>query len=292
MTETGAEPESRRALAERVMLAETQMTPRDYMKFMNTLMRRPGLVDDALLRENETRRFLENQRLTAFRRVALSDDVTLFRGRRGWRRRSLLVAVTAQLGRMTIPAPAFLQSLPAGGWDVLMLHDSARTHFRRGCAGFAGSFPALAARVAAMAARYRKVVIVGASIGGLTAIRLALKVPGARGVSVGGMPANDIDRMFREPAHFAFDPLCACLSARQRDLVFLFSDGHRRDRLAAQRYAGMTGGRAFPLMSSAIHGVFAELWRNGRLQEVLAYLTQDQADWPALRRVLATAVRA
>lgn len=253
---------------------------------MRTLEAEPSASD--LIRANESWAHLSGVAdLEPYQRCELAADVTLFRGRSRPKGRGLLVAFTARFGRVTIATAAFLQCIPASDWDVLMLRDSAQTHYRRGCAGFADGFPALAERVAAMIPAYDRTVVMGASIGGFPAIRLALAMEWFRGVSFGGTVASDIDRMFHDPfPGLAFDPICACLPQVRRDLVFVHGADHPRDRRAARNFAKITGGRTFGMAGYRGHAVVAELWQRGRLSPFLAALMNDRLQGPALHQAL------
>ncbi len=276
-----------RRMQARILEAESRETPRAFMAVLRTLRRDPSAA--GLIAENETRQFLARVWWPqSFVRQDFGPDVTLFRGRKHPGGRRLLVAVTALWGRMTIPTPVFLQSVLARDWDVLLLRDGARTHYRRGCAGYADSFPALVERVAGLASGYAGCCAMGTSMGGLTAIRLALQIPGARGVSVGGRAAADIARLFQDRfAGLAFDPLCACLPEASRDLVFLHGGDNVHDRRVARQFAEITGGQRIGLRDMKAHAILADFWRQGTLKPALAALMDQRLTGGRLARSLA-----
>jgi hypothetical protein len=261
----------------RILDAETRHSPREFMKFISTVRSNPDL--SKLAAGNETRQALAKRwRLEPYKHEDISADVTLFRGRRSAKGRRLLVAMTALLGRMTVSTPAFLQCLPARKWDVLILRDSAKTHYRRGCVGYADNFPDLTEQVQRLAAAYAGCCVIGTSMGGFPAIRMALRIQGARGVSLGGRPVVDVVRLFHDRfAGMAFDPLCDCLPKMERDLIFVHGAENRSDLKAARQFAKIAGGRTCGLPGIAAHGFIADIWRKGRLSQFLETVTDPKS---------------
>ena len=262
------------------------------MQALEAISARRGTAARTLIAQNETLAELRAAaRLEPFRMQRISADATLYRGTSFWRRRGLLVAVTGFQPRMQVSTAVFLQAVPAGRWDVLMLRDPQKTHFRLGCEGFGDSLTALTARLVTIARGYPKVVVLGQSMGGLVAIRAALRVPGARGVSFGGKPANDIARLFETAGSFsAFDPLCACLPKAARDMIFVYSEDHAADAHAAQEYAALVGGIAVPVAKMREHGTVLGLWKRGRLAQFLAIVLNLRLGTKVLPRALFAAV--
>lgn len=218
--------------------------------------------------------------LQPFAAEPIGPDACLYRGAPAPRGRRLMVLLTGRLQRPMLPLPVFLQRVPAAEWDVLLLRDSRLTHYRAGCLGLAEGFAALAAAVAERARPYAGALAFGTSMGGLAAVRLALRCATAgramAAISVGGQPPDDFLRLFAEvPPPPAFDPLCACLAPAGpagRPFVFVHAGGHERDGLIARSLAALSGGRALAVEGTAAHGVLAELWHDGRLDGFLAAL--------------------
>jgi hypothetical protein len=224
-----------------------------------------------LLRATPTVTFLQGQqRLEPFARRELSEGATLYTGRGPASGRSLMVGFCGKANRLMMPLPVFLQHLPAADWDVLVLKDARRTHFRRGVGGFAGNFPGLVGRVASLGAGYGRCVALGTSMGGLPAARFALLAGVERGISIGGRPPNDVLRLQGRSAPLdAFDPLCACLPSQERNLLFAYAVGCANDAEPAEAYAGLTGGRDLPVDGHANHGLLHDLHLRGALQDFL-----------------------
>jgi pimeloyl-ACP methyl ester carboxylesterase len=280
------EPSAARKLQAHIYEAEVRMTPRDFMAWIKRAAREPDAAD--LIQSNETRQFLTRKWwLKRFQKEDFGPHVSLYRGRTWTKGRGLLVGVTAGQGGLTIPTPALLQCVSARKWDVLMLRDPDRNQYRRGCAGFADTFPALAERVAEIGRPYAHCTVVGTSLGGLAAIRLALTMPGVRGVSVAGVPARDINSLFKDSfPGLAYDPLCACLPEVSRDLWFVHGADHRADRRTAKQFATITGGKTFGIDGCKTHNIFALLWRKQLLSPFLAAILDGRRQGRKLRAEL------
>ncbi len=281
---------ARRQLQVDILDAETRLTPKEYWSFIRSLRLDPAAKD--LVEANETRVYLKNKWwLRRYRRVDLTDHVTLYKGRRSASGRGLLIGIAAFYGRMTVPTPVFLQSLSPRHWDVLIVRDPSQNQFRRGSAGFGDDIPKLAHRITEVAAPYGRSVVLGTSMGGLAAIRLALLCPGTRGISIGGVRALDVRRMYSDPfPGLAYDPLCDCLPKLRRDLWFLHGSTHVQDKKVAGQYAQTTRGHRFAVPDCPSHAVFAHLWRQGRLEPFLAALLDTSLSPKALRQRL-TAIK-
>jgi len=172
--------------------------------------------------------------------------------------------------RNRAPLPLFLQHLPAAGWDVLILKDTLRTHYRQGVSGFSDSFLGLIGRVASLGTGYSRRVVLGTSMGGFPAARFALLARAERGISIGGRPPNDVLRLRgRSAPPDAFDPLCACLPPQGRNLLFTYAAGCANDSEPAEAYASLTGGRDLPVDGQVDHGLLHGLHLKGALQDFL-----------------------
>lgn len=102
--------------------------------------------------------------------------------------KTLLVCFTGVARRLFMPIPVFLQHVPAGRFDLLVLRDPSRNGYRDGLAGVADDFDGLVREIGTMFDRraYRSVVTYGTSGGGLPAIVTALRYGLDKGVSVAG----------------------------------------------------------------------------------------------------------
>jgi hypothetical protein len=131
----------------------------------------------------------------AFRRRDLSDHASFFEGAGdAGAGRCLVVGFTGIALRMNVPAPVFLQALPAAACDVVILRDPGRAAFLAGVPGYAPDLPALAERLAADLPGGRHPGgwrCIGTSAGGAAALYFGRLAGARRAVSVdGGHPAG------------------------------------------------------------------------------------------------------
>lgn len=223
-----------------------------------------------------------------FRAHSMAEGAILYSGK-GRHRRSLRVAFTGRASRMMLPLAAFLQCVPARDWDVLLLADRTYQHYRFGCGSFATSFPGIVAAVQRMSGEYARVMAMGTSMGGLPAARFGLQT-GRPAVAFGARPPSDIARLFgRRAAPPAFDPFCACLPQRARDLIFVHSAGHADDSATARRIAERAGGASLSVDGCDGHAVLGQLWGQDRLGPFLSALLADgsrDARWANAQKAL------
>ena len=262
----------------RLMAFENRATPQEFSDLLRQETRGIGSAFGAALRGSVVAQDLALfDRLEQFQPVEMGDGATLYRGAAATQGRGLLVALTGRMQRLSLPTPIFLQRVPAAEWDVLMLRDPLTMHFRLGSPGFADSLPGLAQRVKDMARSYRRTLLFGNSMGGLPAVQIALMAGDLRAVSVGAQPQSDIMRLFRvATCPPAYDPVCACLSPRRRDLMFYHAEGHADDSTLAGVLACKTGGVAVPVPGTSRHSTISELWQDGRLGAFIAAVLAGQ----------------
>ncbi len=272
-----------RQLELRLRQAELNLTPVEYWHFFRSL--RAAHPDNALIASNPIWPDLRSAWwLQRYATTQVSPNVALYFGGGQPGRRGLLICFSGYFGGMTIPTAVFLQAIPARKWDVLVLRDPTQNQFRQGCKGFADTPSGLARRLRDIARPYAKCVVLGASMGGFAAIRVALALPETRGISLGGIRAFDVQRLCRDPSPgLAFDPLCACLPPEQRDLWFLHGGGHKRDGFNANGYAAIVGGSVVGLPGCEKHNVLEYMWRSGKLKRYLAALTDTRLTGQRLR---------
>lgn len=194
-------------------------------------------------------------------------------------RRTLVVAFTGAAFRLMLPIAVVLQNLDADRHDLLLLFDRARTQFLGGVPGVADDLPALVAALDRLAdfGRYRRLVFLGTSAGGLPALYAAIEARAARGVSVGGSVPDDIpQRVQTRDTDLA--PLRAAL-ARSRggttELVCVCGERHARDRGNAYWYAANAGAAVVEVPGYADHNVLQGVFEAGNLRAFLARLVDE-----------------
>lgn len=183
-----------------------------------------------------------------------------------------MIGFTGLRGRLGIPTACLLERLDARRRDLLLLHDASRSQFRLGCRGLARDLPGLVGAIAVRAgeAAYARRVAIGYSIGALPAAQYGVLAGIDRVVAVGARPRDDALRLARRQAvPTAFDPLCACLASRRRELLFVHAEHHAVDRACAGALARPAGGVAVAVRGQEVHGLIDALWVIGALERFL-----------------------
>lgn len=229
----------------------------------------------------------------AFRRRDLSDNATFYEGEGEGTPRCLVVAFTGIALRMNVPAPAFLQALPAAACDVVILRDPGRAAFLAGVPGYAADLPALAARLAADLPGGRHpagIRCIGTSAGGAAALYLGRLVGARRAVSVDGAhPAGLKLRLAAEVDRGALDAAVAGMPPGAEMLVAAHGISDPRDAVRGRLLAaGLPGAHALTIAVQGPHGLLGTLLARRLLARFLAeVLLADTprdalpATWPA-----------
>lgn len=253
---------------------ENLLTPREYADLYRRLLTE-GHPNAVLMARSPVRRGLSGAAaLQHFRRRSIAPGAWIYRHPEARRGRSLLVCFTGKGGRMGVAITGFLQAVAAERFDVLVLRDRAETHYRAGLSPGDTGFDDIVALVAALTRRlgHGHVTAMGASMGGMAAVRLGLWPGCGRAVALCGRPPNDAPRLLAQCAPAAFTPLCACLPRARRPLVFVHPDVTGPDRDWARHFARLTGGSALAVPGTGQHAILGELSKTGRLQPFLDHI--------------------
>ena len=253
-----------------VALLELHATPAEFMGERDAAVATGNLARVAALDASDTGRDLANfVDLQSYRRVELAPGATLYRG--PGERRRLLLAFTGRRDRLGLPTPVFLQHMDARRWDVLLLRDAQRCHFRMGVAGVGDSVPQVHAWLAKEVARYRHAATLGVSAGGLPAVWAGMALGLYRVICLSGQRPQDVQRLFgKDAVPTPFDAACACVDvAKPRPLVFVHGGGHAADTQFSAELATLTGGIPFGVPGCRVHGMPGFVWQRGRLQAFL-----------------------
>lgn len=278
-----------RAAPAAIRRLEEDATPLEFAAALAMIRRLPEAVRLPLRRSILSRQ-LRGAEPEPYRRHALGDSVILYSGPEDApKRKTLLIAFAGAAMRLMVPVGVVLQHLPASQYDVVLLRDQRRAHYERGIPGYAETLLALMRRLGADlgAQRYRRVVTLGTSMGGLPALRGGILLGADLAISLGGRPIWHVDRLINPErvAVPAFDVLCPCGPAGA-ELLLVYAARNAEDRegpalLAATRQvrrlevateqhnvllhpvkAGL-GGRLLPALVAgdvaAAEAIFAEL---------------------------------
>jgi hypothetical protein len=253
-----------------VAVLELHATPLEFMGERDAAVAAGNLARVAEMDASETGRDLAKwPDLQPYRRINLAAGATLYRGP-GARRR-LLIAFTGRRDRLGLPGPVFLQHMDAKRWDVLLLRDVQRCHFRQGVVGVGTTAVQVHVWLAQQVARYRHAATLGFSSGGLPAVWAGMALGVNRVICLSGQRPQDVQRLFgKGPVLPAYDAACACLDAAvPRPIIFVHGAGHGADAQFATALAAQTGGLSFAATGCRVHGVPGFIWQRGRLQAFL-----------------------
>lgn len=275
---TGAEPRRRGMVFNQI---EDMLTPGEYVA-LGSRLTDPELT--AAYARRSVTRMMAGQTPRSYRRRRVAADVLLFSDPAyPSAHKTLLVGFAGRLGRLMIPNVGFVQCLAPESFDILILADPAKRHFRGGLPGYGENFPGLVAAVQRdfPPAAYRRTVAIGASMGGLPAVWYGLMAGANRTICIGGRAAWDITRLLQGegPAH-AYDPICACCTPSHSEIVFVHAHDHAIDRIQAGHFAKILGAQTLPIPGVKDHSPLGYLWETGSLPAFLAQITQARTFRP------------
>jgi hypothetical protein len=221
-----------------------------------------------------------------FRRHPLAEHATFYEGTAG-AKRMLVVGFCGIAMRMNLPAPAFLQALPAARCDVVILADPARAAFLGGVKGYAPSLPALVERLAkdAPATRYPGGIrCIGTSAGGAASLCFGLLAGARRAMSVDGAhPAAMMLRDVPDLDRHAFDKALAGRARSGTELICAHGATHERDTIRGRLLAaGLPGARSMAVAVEGGHGLLGPLLTRRLLARFFAEVLLSETEAAAL----------
>ncbi len=201
--------------------------------------------------------------------------------------RGLVIGLTGAAMRMNLPVPFFLQALPPGRCDMLLLRDSARASFLCGVPGYAADVPALAERIAAdlPLVRYQDIRCIGTSAGGAAALWLGALLQARRAVSVDGSHpgAHALRFPARKLEAGAFDRSFAAPQPGTAELIVVHGADNRRDAIRSRLLAmSVPGARVVSVGGVSVHGVVGPLLTARALAPFLAEVLMGEGQGAAL----------
>lgn len=254
-----------RRLAVLIAEMEDAFTPLD---FADALANSPSPMDGGPLAATIIRRQLSRGPPEGYRRTAIIDDIALLSDpdhpRAG---KTLLLGWTGRGFRIGLPIVSFAQLLPSRLYDIVVLRDPRRLGFAHGIADYADTLPAVAARLRADLEfdSYARVVTLGASSGGLPALRAALLLSAERGISFGGLFHWQIPELLSGTGTFeapGYDILCACGPTSRSRLIGVYGEQNERDRRHADILASICRIERITVATRS-HTVLFELLKKG-----------------------------
>lgn len=262
---------------------ENWVAPREYLAALTALRKQSPTLYERVLKQPAAHEIATGSRVQRFVRRKLAQGGTLYQGPGRFNEKSLLVVCAGYARRPGMPVPAFLQRIDDRQFDILVLNDPHRNHYRKGVSEQLDSLNSVAEYIQEFRTkkRYRKLITLGTSGGGFPAVRLALMAGADKAISFGGSFPDDTLRILRNQVHAvpAFDPICACLGADHPEFTFVYSNESPRYRNACLTAAELTGGAVVEVQPVMEHAVLGPLWARGYLDAFLPGLLAE--DFPA-----------
>ena len=196
-----------------------------------------GLLPEAgrsALRKSHAGRYMRGRTAEPYTRTTLNANVVLYRGPDGAPEDKTL----RRHFRWRGATPDGPQSASCSNacrrarHDVVALRDPSHGHYDLGIPGYGDSLPAIMQRLRTDLTidRYRRVVTLGASMGGLPALRAGILLGADLAISLGGRPIWHINRMInRRPLLSPFDLLCPC-GPSGSELLLVYAGDSEEDR--------------------------------------------------------------
>ncbi|MGE0715929.1 MAG: AMP-binding protein, partial [Alphaproteobacteria bacterium] len=196
----------------------------------------------------------------------------------------LIVCLPGMLGRIGMPMSAFHRWAIRSGAHVLYLRDLEHFDFRHGVDILGPDFAGMATFVRELAATLSisRIATYGNSAGAIAAARLGLMVGAERVVAAAGITSGRESANLPAARSRAMESVAAAFAADVRELarakgarteiLWIFADGHEKNRGDALGMADVPGVRLMPLPISR-HNVARHLVATGTMGAVLAWAT-------------------
>ena len=232
----------------------------------------------SLLVQSPTAKSLSNAPPETYRRFEITRDVVLYRDPAfPADRKKLLFVFGGGALRPMMPIAAFLQLLPAGRFDMVMLGDRANLAFEAGIPNYAATLPELVARLASDTGRsnYERLVTVGMSGGGLPALRAGILLEAERSIAFGPRFNWHVGRLLKGTGAIpAFDLLCACTRRGRTRLFAVCAESNATDVHDIQRLARILPVETRLIAGTDKHNFVHSLAKVGRFRDLLLGLLE------------------
>lgn len=205
-----------------------------------------------------------------YARQRLGDHVWFFGHGPGEKRRPrLLIGFCGGMHRLMVPISIALQHVDAEEFDVVVLTDPTRRRYLFGIDDFADDFDGILTRLTELVGvpDYRTVGCLGASSGGLAALRAAISFGAERAVLVGGRPINMYSKKWpdQEKSEAEFEGVFAQAGSVPTRVVCGFAEDNEKDREGALSFAETLNAELAPVPGIENHNILFELLKQARL---------------------------
>ena len=251
---------------------ENSCTP---LEFADALARAGALARvsrKALSRVAVAKRLREEAPET-YQRLAVANDIALYRDPAVPVSGKCLLLLFPGRARVGIPLVSFVQFVPASRFDIVFLRDRSLLSFEAGIAGFARTLPELVARLGRDldVTSYRRTATLGASLGGLPALRAGILLGSERAIAMGGRFNWHVGRLLKGGRTIpAFDLLCDCGPRGRTRLIAAYATGHEQDRQDVARLELTHRIERKPIENADVHNITHFLVREGRYRAFLS----------------------
>lgn len=250
-------------------------SPREVAGFLQRLHDSDHPDREDILDRPIVRDLVGQERLQAFNRVAICDEVMLYTDGSAPGRKALLLCFGGLGGRLGLPLSVLLQWIDARRFDVVTLRDPSQSRFRLGAGSFAPDFVALIRNIHQTFApdRYARVIALGNSMGGNPAVQYAVLAGAERAISIGAQVSSDPLRlMMRMSVPTAFDPICDCLRHLPLRGIWVYGEAMPQDLQGGEDLFRRAGGQRLVIPEFDEHNALGLFWTNGELDRMLAML--------------------
>ncbi len=210
-----------------------------------------------------------------FTRHSLSRNIKLYATEGEKSYKTLAICFTGNAERMMMPTPIFLQHIDAERIDVALIRNAKRNGFRKGIEGITKNLESSIDKLKDLLkiGKYRTVVALGTSGGGLPAVLTATRLGLDAVLSVGGNNPNDPHWQI-EDNRTACDLLrnyTNCASKTPKTFL-AFGVDFPKDKLSAESLAEFIPAQLLPITDpcgQVRHNALFPLIKQGKLTELL-----------------------
>lgn len=185
----------------------------------------------------------------------------------------LLIGFCGALHRLMVPISIALQHIDPDQFDIVVLTDPTRRRYLFGIDDFADDFDGIISQLSELVgvANYRTVECIGASSGGLAALRTAISFGAERAVLVGGRPMHMYSRKWpdQEKAEAGFEEVFAQAGSVPTRVVCGFAEDNELDRQGGLWFAETYNAELAPVPGIENHNILFELLKQARLGRYL-----------------------
>lgn len=198
-------------------------------------------------------------------RIPIHDHTLLYQSQKGKASKKLIIGLSGLTMRLMMPTHIILSAIKESDFDLMLIRDPDRNHYREGVSGLGSNLNELALKIKDLAvqAGYNQYVVLGTSAGGLPAIRIGQIIQAEHVLAVGP------DNPERHPE------IANQLSSAKKTIATTFkiciSANNKRDNEAAHKLKMlMPHVNVIPYRGIKTHNLLYKLHKKQKLTQFLA----------------------